>query len=147
MNFRRNPAYSGRSLGKENHAVSAYCTANVSNSPVVGRARLAAGGESGDAPAGPASTIALGYEFYISGLTLGHVDVSARIQGGGYQAQSTLDTKGLISIFWQAHIEACANGRLGAGVPKPALYDAYSTHRDKRQQVTVVYRPRQGPSA
>jgi Protein of unknown function (DUF3108) len=102
---------------------------------------LAAGGESADAPAGPVSTIALGYELYISGLTLGHVDVSARIQGGGYQAQSTLDTKGLISIFWQAHIEASANGRLGPGMLKPALYDAYSTHRDKHQQVTMTYGP------
>jgi hypothetical protein len=102
---------------------------------------FAAGGESGDRPQGPSSTLALGYDLYMAGIPLGHVDVSARIQGSSYQAESTLDTKGLISMFWQAHIEASANGQLGAGMLKPALYDAYSRHRDKQQQVTVTYGP------
>lgn len=108
---------------------------------LVGGPALAAGGVGGDHSSTPVSTVTLAYELYMAGLTLGHVDVTARIQGGTYQAQSTLDTKGLVNAFWQAHIEASANGTLGAGWLKPALYDAFSRHGDKQQTVTVTYGP------
>lgn len=103
------------------------------------------GGQSGD-QAKPASTLTISYEMFIMGLPLGNVDLTARIQDGGYQSQVTLDTKGLINIFWQSHIESQSNGRLGAGGFRPVLYDSNARNRSKRQHVTVTFGP-QGPTA
>ena len=100
---------------------------------------FAAGGTGGDAATGSSSTLNLSYEMYMLGLPLGHVDVSARINGASYVAQSTLDTKGLISIFWQAHIEASSNGQLSPTHVRPAQYAAVSRHGSKIQNVTVNY--------
>ncbi len=100
---------------------------------------FAAGGVGGDRPAGDASTLNLSYDMYMLGLTLGRVDVSARIDGPAYVAQSTLDTRGLISVFWQAHIEASSNGQLAPTGMHPAQYAAVSRHGSKIQNVTVNY--------
>lgn len=106
---------------------------------------FAAGGQSGDQAARPASTLTISYDMFIMGLPLGNVDLSARIQDGSYQSQVTLDTKGFISIFWQSHIESQSNGRVGPGALRPALYDSHARNRSKRQHVTVSFGP-QGPT-
>lgn len=108
-------------------------------SSAISGSTFAAGGTGGDAATGTSSTLNLSYEMYMLGLTLGHVDVSARINGANYVAQSTLDTKGLISIFWQAHIEASSNGQLATAGMHPAQYAAMSRHGAKLQNVTVNY--------
>jgi hypothetical protein len=99
------------------------------------------GGESTSRGTAPGSSLTIAYELYIMGLPLGHVDVAARIENGAYEAQSTMDTRGIISIFWQAHIEAQANGRIHARGLQPALYDSRSRRRSGRQQMTVTYGP------
>jgi hypothetical protein len=108
-----------------------------------------AGSASATAPgAGPAaqpvageSTLGLKYDLSMSIIGIGHVDVHSRINGAEYEARSILDTKGIINIFWQAHIEALSNGRIHARGLQPALYDSRSSRRSGRQQMTVTYGP------
>jgi hypothetical protein len=138
MKFRRNSSYSAgtrkdRVMGFQRSFLAAALVA-ATVVPAFG-----VGGER-DSQA-PGSTLTIAYELYIMGLPLGHVDVTARIHNGSYQAQSVMDTKGLISIFWQAHIEAQANGRIHAKGLQPALYDSRSVRRSGRQQMTVTYGP------
>ena len=91
-------------------------------------------------PAGP-SSLDIKYDLSISIIGLGYVDVKSRINGAEYEARSTLDTKGIVNIFWQAHIEAQSNGRIHPRGMQPALYDSRSTRRSGRQQMTVTYGP------
>jgi len=103
-------------------------------------AALAAGGEGQEAPSAPASRLALAMTLYAGGITLGKVDMDATIRGGEYHVVSNLQTSGVVNAFWQAQIQATANGRIEAGTLKPALYDSFDTnHSGKRQEVSLTY--------
>ena len=105
-------------------------------------------GVGGEAPEeGPASTLDLGYDLYVGGISLGKVSMSARFQGGDYKAISTLETKGIVNAFWQAKIEASANGLVSDGRVQPALYDSFSQNRSApRRHATLTFGP-EGPKS
>jgi hypothetical protein len=107
---------------------------------------LGVGGEGPDDNA-PASTLDLGYDLYVGGISLGKVAMSARFQGGDYKAISTLETKGIVNAFWQAKIEASSNGLLGGGRVRPTLYDSFSQNRSQpRRHATLTFGP-EGPKS
>lgn len=100
----------------------------------------AAGGQSADAPAGPASQLTLAMTLYAGGITLGKVDMDATIRGDQYHVVSNLETSGVANAFWQAQIQATSNGRIESKALKPQLYDSFDTnHSGKRQEVSLTY--------
>src|SRR5579872_3497656 len=116
--------------------VGACCAGLTVAAPVFG-----AGGE--DAPAvGPASTLDLNYELYVGGISLGKVAMSSRIQGNDYKAISSLETKGIVNVFWQAKIETSSSGSAARDRLNPSLYDSFSQNRSvQRQHATVLFGP------
>jgi len=107
---------------------------------------LGVGGEAPDDKS-PASTLELGYDLYVGGISLGKVAMSARFQGDDYKAISTLETKGIVNAFWQAKIEASSNGLVSDGRVKPSLYDSFSQNRSQpRRHATLTFGP-EGPKS
>jgi len=101
---------------------------------------FAAGGESADAPAAPASQLSLAMTLYAGGVTLGKVDMDATIRGDQYHVVSNLTTGGIVNAFWQAQIQATSNGKLKPKSLEPALYDSFDTnHSGKKQEVSLTY--------
>jgi hypothetical protein len=101
---------------------------------------FAAGGQSADAPAGPASQLTLALTLYAGGITLGKVDMDATIRGDQYHVVSNLETSGVVNAFWQAQIQATSNGKIGPKSLEPALYDSFDTnHSGKKQEVSLTY--------
>ncbi|HMI96447.1 MAG TPA: DUF3108 domain-containing protein [Micropepsaceae bacterium] len=108
---------------------------------------LGVGGEGPADSAAPASTLDLGYDLFVGGISLGKVGMSARFQGGDYKAISTLETKGIVNAFWQAKIEASSNGLVSAGRVQPSLYDSFSQNRSApRRHATMTFGP-EGPKS
>lgn len=107
---------------------------------------LGVGGEAPDDKS-PASTLELGYDLYVGGISLGKVAMSARFQGDDYKAISTLETKGIVNAFWQAKIEASSNGLASGGRVQPSLYDSFSQNRSQpRRHATLTFGP-DGPKS
>jgi len=105
---------------------------------------LAVGGEAADKD-GPGSTLDLSYDLYVGGISLGKVSMAARFQGDDYKALSTLETKGIVSAFWQAKIEASSSGLVTAGRIQPTLYDSFSQNRFvQKRHATLTFGP-EGP--
>jgi hypothetical protein len=100
----------------------------------------AAGGESA-ADGEPVSTVELTYTLYMGGISLGKIDLSARIQGDGYRAVSTLETSGVVNAFWRAKIEASSRGTLIPTGVTPGVYDAFSQSGSNpaRREMTLTY--------
>jgi hypothetical protein len=99
---------------------------------------LPAGGEDVDRSGTPASTLDLSYALYVGGIPLGRVTMNTRVQGKDYKANSTLETLGIVSTFWQSKIETSANGTIVSGTVRPSLYDSFSQYRRaERRQVTL----------
>ncbi len=108
---------------------------------------LGVGGEGSDDKGTPASTLELGYDLYVGGISLGKVAMSARFQGVDYKAISTLETKGIVNAFWQSKIEASSNGSVGDGRVQPSLYDSFSQNRSApRRHATMTFGP-EGPKS
>jgi len=105
-----------------------------------------AGGEGPETDA-PASTLEIAYDLYVGGIPLGKVAMSARFQGADYKAISTLETKGIVSAFWQAKIEASSSGLAAPGRLQPSLYDSFSLNRSvQRRHATLTFGP-DGPKS
>ena len=108
---------------------------------------LAAAGESEGDPSAPVSTVDLAFELYAGGISLGHVGMSARVQGADYKAISTLETRGIVNAFWQSKVETSSSGILTPERVQPSLYDSYSQYRaNRRRQVTLTFGP-DGPKS
>ena len=102
------------------------------------------GGEESDGTA--ASTLAVSFELYAGGIPLGHVAMSARVEGSDYKAISTLETGGVAKTIWKSKIETSSSGKLDRGHVQPVLYDSYSQNQgDPRRQVTLTFGP-DGPN-
>jgi hypothetical protein len=107
---------------------------------------LAVGGEAADKN-GPGSTLDLSYDLFVGGISLGKVSMSARFEGEDYKALSTLETKGIVSAFWQAKVEASSSGLVTAERVQPSLYDSFSQNRFvQKRHATLTFGP-EGPKS
>ncbi len=94
-----------------------------------------------------ASTLDVSYDLYAGPFALGKVGVHQRFEGDLYQGVSTLETGGIVNLFWKSQIDANAHGTLQNGHLDPAAYDSHSVnHTDKVQQVSLTYDDK-GPPA
>jgi hypothetical protein len=106
---------------------------------------LASGGEGDetDTASGPARSVDVAYDIYAGGVTLGKVDMSARIQGGDYKVVTSLETTGVVNRFWQSSIQTSSTGAFASNRIQPSEYDSTSTHSDKSkvQKVAIKFGP------
>lgn len=106
-----------------------------------------AGGDASNDNSSPASTLDLSYDLYVGGIPLGKVVMSARFQGNDYKAISSLETRGIVSAFWQAKIETASSGSADRTRLQPNLYDSFSQNRSvQRQHATLTFGP-DGPKS
>jgi hypothetical protein len=90
--------------------------------------------------ADPASTLDVSYDLYAGPFTLGKVGVHQRFETNAYEGNSTLQTGGIVNLFWKSTIDANAHGTVQNGQLNPAVYDSHSVnHANKVQQVSLTY--------
>lgn len=103
------------------------------------------------APAHPANAIAvppetkttvdIGYELRYWFIPFGHTTYRGIFDGNTYRASSYFKTSGLVSVFWQAEIDAGASGTVNAHGVSPFIYDSYYRRGGgKKQRVKLTYK-------
>lgn len=96
----------------------------------------------GDATAiahGPPS-LGIAYSIAFWGIPFGATSYEGEFPQGSYSASSHFQTSGIVSLFWQATIDAEASGRIGAGMLVPARYDSfYRRGSSKKERVLVTH--------
>ena len=80
------------------------------------------------------TTAAVRYEFTFAGIPFGWTRYEGTFGPAGYTARASFQTSGLVSVFWQAAIEASAAGRLNAHALDPDWYDSLYRRGSGRQQ-------------
>ena len=92
------------------------------------------------AEAQPQSILRVVYGLRIGIFSLGRVDLKQQFQGSAYTADSTLQTDGIVNLFWKSKIVAHSSGALNHNRLEPAVYDSLSiNHSDRKQQVSLTY--------
>lgn len=106
-------------------------------------APVAAGG--GEQPTktaslGPEGSLGVAYTIDFWGIPFGHTDFASKFRGETYSTSSHFETSGIVSLFWQAKIEASSSGALAAHALEPAVYDSlYQRGSDKHERVKVTF--------
>lgn len=97
---------------------------------------------SGSGVAAPAHTLSVAYDMRFWFIPFGHTTYRGIFQNGTYQVSSYFKTSGLVSVFWQAEIDAGSSGRVEPHAVKPYIYDSYYRRgSEKKQRVKLTYRP------
>ena len=84
----------------------------------------------------------LGVAYTISfwGIPFGHTDFNSKFRQETYNTISHFETSGIVSVFWQAEIEATSSGLLAPHALEPAVYNSlYQRGSDKRERVKVTF--------
>ena len=84
----------------------------------------------------------LGVAYSISfwGIPFGHTDFDSRIEQQSYNTTSHFETSGIVSVFWQAKIEASSSGQVASHALEPSVYDSlYQRGSDKKERVKVTF--------
>jgi hypothetical protein len=84
----------------------------------------------------------LGVAYTISfwGIPFGHTDFDSKFHQETYNTISHFETSGIVSMFWQAKIEANSNGQFESHALEPAVYDSlYQRGADKKERVKVTF--------
>lgn len=88
-----------------------------------------------------AATLDLAYEMRFWFIPFGHTTYRGSFANNTYQANSYFKTSGLVSVFWQAEIDAGASGSVGAHDVAPYVYDSYYRRgSEKKQRVKLTYK-------
>jgi len=73
-------------------------------------------------------------------IPFGNTSVDARFGRDTYQTSSHFETRGIVSAFWGAIIDASSRGRLAHEGLTPAAYDSYYRRgEEKKQRVNLTY--------
>jgi len=80
------------------------------------------------------------YSIAFWGIPFGHTNYAGKFSDSSYSAESHFETSGIVSMFWQATIDANAHGRLAARALTPGEYDSfYRRGGDKKERVKVTF--------
>ena len=100
----------------------------------------AAGGAGAEQGLQPSSGLQLAMTIYAGGITIGKVDMDAKIVGDNYHVVSNLETSGVVNAFWQSEIQASSSGKIESHLLQPMLYDSFYTgHTENHQEVSLTY--------
>lgn len=84
--------------------------------------------------------IGVAYSIAFWGIPFGATSYNGKFADGTYAASSHFQTSGIVSLFWQATIDATASGQIGARTLSPARYDSfYSRGSSKKERVLVTF--------
>lgn len=87
-----------------------------------------------------AGMVSVAYSIAFWGIPFGNTSFDGRFSGDGYAASSHFETRGVVSLFWQATIDASTVGRFGAQMLMPRDYDSYYRRGDsKKERVKVTF--------
>jgi hypothetical protein len=92
--------------------------------------------------AAPETNASLGVTYTISfwGIPFGHTDFDSKFHQQTYNTISHFETSGIVSMFWQAKIEANSNGELAPHALEPAVYDSlYQRGAGVQERVKVTF--------
>ncbi|HEX3664953.1 MAG TPA: DUF3108 domain-containing protein [Rhizomicrobium sp.] len=82
----------------------------------------------------------LAYSIAFWSIPFGQTSYEGRFVNGGYTAASHFETSGIVSLFWQAIIDASASGRFAGTALAPSRYDSfYRRGSSKKERVTVTF--------
>jgi len=85
-------------------------------------------------------TLSLAYSIAFWGIPFGQTNYDGRFTDTGYSARSHFQTSGIVSMFWQAIIDATANGRIAQHRLIPNEYDSYYRRsEEKKEQLKVTF--------
>ena len=88
----------------------------------------------------PAGSLGVAYTISFWGIPFGHTDFDSHFQQSLYSTRSHFETSGIVSVFWQARIDADSNGAIAPHSLIPALYDSfYQRGSDKTERVKVTF--------
>jgi len=105
----------------------------------------AAGDQAKPAPAKVAAaetapSLGIAYTISFWGIPFGHTDFQLKLRDKVYSTISNFETSGIVSMFWQAKIEANSNGQIAANSLQPAVYDSmYQRGTNNKEQVKVTF--------
>ena len=84
--------------------------------------------------------VEIAYSLAFWGIPFGETNYTGRFSGGGYSAASHFNTSGIVSVFWQATIDADATGHFGEHTLMPIMYDSYYRRgSSKNERVKVTF--------
>jgi hypothetical protein len=93
-----------------------------------------------EAPPVSPGSVEIAYSLAFWGIPFGETSYAGRFANGGYSASSHFNTSGIVSVFWQATIDATANGHLGGHALIPVVYDSfYRRGSSKNERVKVNF--------
>lgn len=85
-------------------------------------------------------TIGASYSIAFWGIPFGQTNYQGAFIPGGYAASSHFETSGIVSLFWQAIIDASATGLVDARTMQPREYDSYYRRgSSKKERVQVKF--------
>ena len=64
------------------------------------------------------SSLGVAYTISFWGIPFGHTDFDSKFKPEGYSTTSHFETSGIVSMFWQAKIEASSSGQVAAARPR-----------------------------
>jgi hypothetical protein len=101
----------------------------------------AAAGPTKIADAGPQGrTLSVAYSIAFWGIPFGRTNYDGRFNDAGYSARSHFETSGIVSVFWNAIIDATATGRMAPHQLIPNEYDSYYRRSEtKTERVKVTF--------
>lgn len=86
------------------------------------------------------SSLGVAYTISFWGISFGHTDFNSKFKPEGYSTISHFETSGIVSMFWQAKIEASSNGQVEPHGLEPAVYNSlYQRGADKKERVKVTF--------
>jgi len=100
----------------------------------------ASGGPAKVASLETGSSLGVAYTISFWGIPFGHTDFDSKFRDQTYSTNSHFETSGIVSMFWQAKIEASSSGQLAPHALEPGVYDSlYQRGSDKKERVKVTF--------
>jgi hypothetical protein len=95
-------------------------------------------GDAAPASAPLGGSVAVGYSIAFWGIPFGHTTYEGTFSKTQYSASSHFETSGIVSLFWQAVIDATGTGTIGAHRLDPGQYDSFYRRGDSRKERVKV---------
>jgi len=88
----------------------------------------------------PGASLNVAYTISFWGIPFGETNFDSKFHDQTYNTVSHFETSGIVSMFWQATIDASSTGKYAAHNIEPGVYDSYYRRgSDKNERVKVTY--------
>jgi hypothetical protein len=88
----------------------------------------------------PDSSLGVAYTISFWGIPFGHTDFDSKFREQAYSTTSHFETSGIVSMFWEAKIEASSSGQVAPHALTPGVYDSfYQRGSSNKERVKVTF--------